>query len=158
MTDLSVLKRLLHTCWPALVEINSAVFLAADLPPAGPDMQSFSDRTAAEAFYNHIHILDLLSLSDSRRHKIMRTASGRTLVDDISHMIVDMWRTKLQRDFPAYHFRLYLTREEEPILRFHVLRTDEPPWLDLADWQAHLSNGTLAIYDSTESGDHLSSQ
>ena len=156
MSQFTAIQGLLHMCWPEMVEIDTAIFIAAALPSTGPHMQSFADRTAAEAFYNHIHLFDMLPpncFATEAEHASSGTsfsASTATSIDAIAHMVVDMWRTKLQRDFPGRRVRLYLTYEDEAILRFHVVRHDEPAWLDPVDWQEQLASGRLSIYDTDE--------
>jgi hypothetical protein len=157
MTQFSAIQKLLHICWPDVVEIDDAIFLVDALPSTGLRLQSFTDRTDAEAFYNHIHLLDVLPFrfSDTEAENISGVApfpaNTRIIIDDIARIVVDMWRTKLQRDFPGQHIRLYLTHEDEPILRFHVVRDDEAAWLDPADYQEQLASGTLSIYDTEQS-------
>jgi hypothetical protein len=40
-----------------------------------------------------------------------------------------MWAAKLQHDFPRERFRVYYTQYDNPIVRFHRVRTNEPVWL-----------------------------
>src|SRR5262245_2802891 len=115
MLDLVALRTLLSSCWPALVEHDGAIFLADSLPVAGLDLHGFPDLTAAEAFYNHIHIVDIvtssttLSKTDDPTTDILETMNAHTLLADIAHIIANMWSTKLQHDYPNLRFRLYLT-------------------------------------------------
>jgi hypothetical protein len=37
--------------------------------------------------------------------------------------------TKLKTDFPNERFRVYYTRYDNPIVRFHKVRPDEDVWL-----------------------------
>ena len=153
MIDISHIQNLLDLCWPTFVEIDRAVFLADVLPPSGIELHSFSDRTDAEAFYNHVHIAEHLTvnpLSSQTPYSLNAPipAASIPILQAIARSVVDMWRTKLHRDFPHYQFRLYLTLEHEPIIRFHMLRNDEAAWLNQADWQQQLANGTLCIVDT----------
>ena len=36
---------------------------------------------------------------------------------------------KLKADFPHNRFRVYYTQYDNPIVRFHMVRSDEPMWI-----------------------------
>lgn len=46
--------------WPDFKDIDGSVFLALEVPRRGVEFSQFHDRTEAEAFINHLHVLDLL--------------------------------------------------------------------------------------------------
>jgi hypothetical protein len=92
------------------------------------------DNTGLEAFQNHTHVLDLFK-HDS---KVWRSRPGRfdrrhphfRLAERIGVVIAESWFAKLRRDFPEDRFRVYYTRLDDPIVRFHRVYPREPMWLD----------------------------
>jgi hypothetical protein len=61
-----------------------------------------------------------------------------------------MWAMKLKADFPRDRFRVYYTQYDNPIVRFHKVRENEPQWL--SDQQltsaTDRSFGSAVIYDT----------
>ncbi len=48
---------------------------------------------------------------------------------EVAKRMAYIWFLKLQEDFPQYQFRVYYTERDNPIVRFHRVREDEPYWL-----------------------------
>ncbi len=59
-----------------------------------------------------------------------------------------MWFQKLKLDFPQYDFRVYYTQADNPIVRFHRVRPDEPNWIDAEKWSEEIKSGKVVIYDT----------
>jgi hypothetical protein len=66
--------------------------------------------------------------------------------------IPDFWRwhrfAKLCDDFPDYRFRVYVTRLDDPIIRFHRVREHEPVWITDEKAAARVARGDIVIFDS----------
>jgi hypothetical protein len=59
-----------------------------------------------------------------------------------------MWFQKLRLDFPQYDFRVYYTQDDNPIIRFHRVRPDEPNWIDEGKYIEKIERGKVVIYDT----------
>lgn len=147
-------EAILHIAWPSFVEIGGATFLRGEAPCDAPNLDRFSDLTAAEAFCNHVHVLDKvvhdagLDGSDPARgyydaeHPIFLAAC------EIGRIIAQSWQAKLARDFPGRRFRVYFCADDNPVVRFHAVRENEAPWLDERDWAQAVAAGRLLVLDT----------
>lgn len=118
--------------WPDFVEEHGCVFLAwhaSSNPPPASDTA-----TGWESFVNHTHIFDefangaTTSVIDEEvvydeRHPDFIAAC------ELGQRIAKLWALKLRLDFPSARFRVYYTQYDNPIVRFHKVRDDEPHWL-----------------------------
>ena len=108
--------------------------------------------TGWEAFANHQHILDLFE------HQANKTGDTEdfyipTHPDFIAACVfgkklAQIWFSKLQMDFPQYRFRVYYTEEDDPIVRFHRVRVDEPPWLSEQNYENEIAQGKVIVLKS----------
>lgn len=123
--------------WPDFVQIGGLVFI--DRPGCFPPRRHVQlrpdlglDRTGTEAFYSHLHLLDLFThdRAVSRRTTYDRTHPHFKLAERLGAIAAEAWFTKLQRDFPGQDFRVYYTRYDDPIIRFHRIYPDEVVWFD----------------------------
>jgi hypothetical protein len=119
--------------WPDFVEEHGCVLLswhAGSNPPPANDTA-----TGWEAFVRHTHILDEFANADE-----VSTFNSEEVVYDENHpdfisacelgqKIAKLWALKLNLDFPFARFRIYYTQYDNPIVRFHKVRNDEPLWL-----------------------------
>lgn len=118
--------------WPRFVERDRAVLLESS---DGTTVGSFPSLTEAEILLNHCHVLDLVAhqagLDDApfwdSAHPDFRAAC------ELGRLAAHTWATKLAEDFPGRRFRVYFTRDDNPIVRFHQLREGEPPYMDIGD-------------------------
>ena len=154
MITLATALRVSDLFWPAFLEQDGCVFLAREVH--GPiDLASHRSRTAAESFQNHVHLTDLF------RHAIpgIEHPEDRYWVYDQAHPDFDrawrlgtrlaaMWAAKLREEFPDRTFRLYLTRRDTPIVRFHGVRVGEAPWLSDREVAAGIAAGDLLVLDT----------
>jgi hypothetical protein len=111
--------------WPEVVETQGCAFLREGLARSG-GVEAIEDRTGREAFVNHVHILDEIQGGDPPA-----TPGGDLLAEawHIALIIARIWGAKLGREFPSSSFRVYATRDDEPIVRFHRCYRSEAPWL-----------------------------
>ncbi len=126
--------------WPEFVRENGCVFLgrqSGSNPPPANDTA-----TGWESFVNHVHIFDEFRNSATKRSVVHE---GKTLdIEDwiydeahpdfiaaceLGRTAVKFWALKLAEDFPTERFRVYYTEYDNPIVRFHKVRTDEPVWI-----------------------------
>src|SRR5438105_4626149 len=125
--------------YPPFFEIEGAVFLASELPAKGINLSDFSDKTAAECFYNHVHILDHFQHGAALDGNDAEDAFWDCHHPDFRHgcevakTMALIWRQKLSADFPKYRFRIYYLEQDNPIVRFHRVHEGEAYWLDEKD-------------------------
>lgn len=108
-------------------------------------------RTEVEAFLSHTHVIDLV------QHKMpWKDGQYDHLSPDFESLckvgkrLAAMWYQKLRADFPDYRFRVYYTQDDDPIVRFHRVRKDEPYWLNEKDYRAEIEQGKVIIYDTEQ--------
>lgn len=119
--------------WPDFIEENGCVLLGwhegSNPPPAN------DTATGWESFVNHTHILDEFANAD----EVSTLVSGEVEYNehhpdfisacDLGQQIAKLWALKLKIDFPFARFRVYYTQYDNPVVRFHKVRDDEPQWL-----------------------------
>ena len=142
-------RTLLALAWPQFVCVHDCIFLASEVRSEDKlNMAFFQDLTGAEASVNHVHLLDHFehdaSLSvepfwDSQ-HPDFRTAC------EIAKTIAKIWAAKLMDEFPERSFRIYYSESDNPIIRFHTVRSHEPPWASEHDWRQQILDGTMLIW------------
>ncbi len=132
---------LLQIVWPDFVEVDGSVFLARAMPDKLSDPHLGLDRTGTEASANHVHVSYLFGHNASRHpkgaddHKFLDSKHPDfLLLCQAGKTLASIWFQKLQADFPNYDFRVYYTQEDDPIVRFHRVRSDEPNWLDESNY------------------------
>jgi hypothetical protein len=144
-------SKLLTLFYPTFIEIEGAVFLANELPLEGINISNFSDKTEAECFYNHIHILDHFRHSAALKGEDSfwdYTHPDFQRGCDVAKIIALMWRQKLKVDFPKYRFRIYYAERDDPTVRFHRIHDNEANWLNEKDWLSEISQGRVIVYDT----------
>jgi len=117
--------------WPDFVEEHGCVFLgrhSGSNPPPASDTA-----TGWESFVNHTHIFDEFA------HDASTIVSEEVVYNEhhpdflfaceLGQQIAKLWALKLKLDFPFARFRVYYTQYDNPIVRFHKVRDDEPQWL-----------------------------
>lgn len=107
----------------------------ADLPTHFSPNPFITDRTAFEAFYNHIHLNDLLE-DVIQSNRIFKIATK----------ILEVWASVLYRQFNAKKkFVLILSYEgEEVTLRFYSIRETESSWLNISLLESY-SDGLMVV-------------
>jgi hypothetical protein len=126
--------------WPDFIEEHGCVFLAwhvgTNAPPAN------DTDTGWESFVNHTHMFDEFT---NNAKTITNVHEGQLLnyeeaaydehhpdfiaACELGQQIAKLWALKLKLDFPSARFRVYYTQYDNPIVRFHKVRDDEPEWL-----------------------------
>lgn len=124
--ELSAAMKILEVAWPAFVESDGCVLLRDGLAKSH-GMEAIEDRTGREAFVNHVHILDLI---DHPKLATPISAHALDLAWRLAVLIARIWGSKLRQEYPTSSFRIYATREDEPIVRFHRCYDSEAPWLE----------------------------
>ncbi len=137
--------------WPGFVELGDCVFLPWSCPSSpAPQPPQLPDRTAVEAFHNHVHILDhfrhSVPFSDDRGWDA--THPQFIAACRLGRAIAEMWIAKLARLFPERRFRVYFTCGDDPIVRFHAVRADEAAWLDAADFAQAVAKGEVLVLET----------
>jgi hypothetical protein len=140
--------------WPKFVTREGCIFIDFVLPRKGRkiDKKCGSDRTGVEGFYNHVHILDLFKHDKdvwNEERKAYRTRHPHfKMAEQIGKIIVRAWFCKLRMDFPRDDFRVYYTRDDDPIVRLHRIYDKEPLFMSEKDWSNQISKGTIIILDT----------
>ncbi|QJX01209.1 hypothetical protein [Frigoriglobus tundricola] len=141
---------ILRVAWPSFVEVGGGVFLH-EVDPAG--LGCFGDLTAAEAFCNHVHVLDFvehgagLDGSDPGRGYYDAAHPDFLAAFEAGTLIAQSWQAKLARDFPGRRFRVYFCADDNPVVRFHTVRDNETPWLDERDWAQAVAAGRVIVLE-----------
>ncbi|EMY67787.1 hypothetical protein [Leptospira vanthielii] len=115
--------------WPELLEENGLIVLKSEYSRIKeiPD-----EPIEAECLINHIHILDLFSHSAGLKDEPFWDSNHPDFKDawNLAKLISEMWKHKLSIDFPDYIFRIYVTKYDNPIIRFHKVRENHKNWLE----------------------------
>ena len=143
---------LLNIVWPEFIELNGAIVRNDGSQVTGAEGL---DKTGFEALASHQHILDLF-LHQAGREGDEGEAKGFWIPThpdfiaacEFGKKLAQVWFAKLQQDFPHYRFRVYYTQDDEPIVRFHRVRDDEPAWLSEEDWEPDIADGKVIVLDS----------
>ena len=130
----------LEILWPDFIEMNGRVF--AGFQCHGGTIHELSDgQTETECLVNHTHVLDeFRNRATSERKEPSEELEVVEVTYEVTHpdfvnaceigrKMARMWAMKLKADFPHERFRVYYTQYDNPIVRFHKVRTDEPVWL-----------------------------
>lgn len=133
-------QQLLQLFWPDFVEINGCFFVAFQCKVDEKEVPE--DRTRDECFVNHTHVLDEFSNSatsetctpvsedlDEIEQSYDEAHPDFVAACQIGLQMAKMWAVKLKLDYPQHRFRIYYTQYDNPIVRFHKVRIDEPVWL-----------------------------
>jgi hypothetical protein len=153
--SLDTSTHLLQIFWPDFVDVDGSVFLAWEKPKAISDPEHGLDRTGMEVFVNHTHMIDLFHHEASRQpidENDERFYDNEhpdfLLMCQLGKKLAEMWLQKLKADFPQYDFRVYYTQEDNPVVRFHRIRLDEPNWLEEVRCAEDIEHGRIIIYDT----------
>jgi hypothetical protein len=105
-------------------------------------MQLSDGKTETECLINHTHIFDEFRnrATTTEKESVSEELDVVEEIYDTSHPdfvaaceigkeMARMWALKLKADFPQHRFRVYYTQYDNPIVRFHLVRMDEPVWL-----------------------------
>jgi hypothetical protein len=150
---LSTAAKVAGLLWPEFREIDGAIVLAS--VTARPVSAWNGTVTEYERFYGHTHVQDLFTW----RVPMVRDAEWDTEVPDaaspefaaaweLARKVGAMWLAKLAADFPAYRFRVYLTKLSDPVIHFHRVRDGERPWLTDDEARDQVAGGTLVVFDT----------
>jgi hypothetical protein len=144
---------ILRIAWPSFVEVGGGIFLCETAPSDAAALGRYSDFTEAEAFCNHIHVLDLvehgagLDGSDPERGYYDAAHPDFLAASEAGKIIAQSWQAKLARDFPGRRFRVYFCADDNPVVRFHAVRDNEVPWLDERDWVQAVAAGRVLVLE-----------
>lgn len=146
--------------WPDFVEVDGCIFAAFQCQ--GGELTEGSDgKTGLECFINHTHLFD--EFGNKAEHRIQNPEQldeteawyddshpDFVAACDLGRKIARMWAFKLKLDFPQDRFRVYYTQYDNPIVRFHKVRVDEPEWLSDDELRAATdpSFRNTVIYDT----------
>jgi hypothetical protein len=156
---------LINIFWPDFVEIDGAVFVPWSTPPeiTSPGHKldySELEYSEMEVFQNHVHMVDLFlnnatcEPTDESDSFYNQNHPDFVHLCDMGKKVAEMWFRKLKIDFPQYHFRVYYTQEDNPIVRFHRIRSDSKEyndWLNEDDNLENIKLGKIIVMDTQTS-------
>lgn len=140
-------KAAVRFLWPQFTWADGAVLIAEAIGKS-TNIEKFDDLTSAEAFINHVHVLDVFTNSAEvdKEPFYDRTHPGFVAAIDIGRLAARLWAHKLALEFPESEFLVYFTRDDNPIVRFHMVRDGEPVWLEPTEDQ--IESGAIRIHSS----------
>ncbi len=119
---------------PTFVLRDGHVMIAEE--PCADSPTKFGSRTDFDAFATHIHVLDVSPDLGIPWHDDPET--GGVIPDHADPRFHEAWaRAKraahawaatLRQQFPERAFRVYATKLQDPVVRFHALWPGEDPW------------------------------
>jgi hypothetical protein len=132
--------RVSQIVWPDFMREHGCVFLgwhSGSNPPPPSDTL-----TGWESFVNHTHVFD--EFANDAANVVTREQGEEFAFEEVAYndqhpdfiagcelgqRIAKLWALKLKLDFPSERFRVYYTQYDNPIIRFHKVRDNEPYWL-----------------------------
>ena len=152
MVHIQAAKKILAVYCPDFIEIDGAIFLRQQIPPAGIEVTDYFDLTEAESFYNHLHLLDLFShqaqIENDENNFWNEEHPDFKAACDIGEIVIKLWAEKLKTEYPHQEFRLYFCVNDNPTIRFHAIRENEANWLDENMWSEQIKAKEIVIIDT----------
>jgi len=160
--SVKTVAQILEILWPNFVEINGCIYAAFQCG-GGPITELSDGKTETECFVNHTHVFDEFQnrATIERREVVSDELMALDCSYDVSHPdfaaaceigrnMARMWATKLKLDFPHDRFRVYYTQYDNPIVRFHKVRTGEAEWLSNEGLRSSINSSftDAIIYDT----------
>jgi hypothetical protein len=156
-------SRAANLLWPEFIELGGCIFALPAVSravrsdwrknPNGERPWQDMDRTGAEALENHVRVLDCFEHGDvwnSARATYRTSHPHFKAAERFGKIMAESWFAKLSRDYPQDHFRVYYTRNDNPIVRFHRVYPGEPAWLDEAGREEDVKRQHLLVLDTRE--------
>ena len=133
--------------WPRFMLKDKAVLLDHPAVHKSTPVSAFENLSEAEMFLNHIHILDWFEHSADlsqepwwdQQHPDFEAAC------EFGLLLARAWAVKLRQDFAGQEFGVFYTRNDNPIVRFHKIRTGEPVFLDESSHAADIEARNVLI-------------
>jgi hypothetical protein len=125
--DLRTALEVAKLLWPEFHQERGATFIAFRRPIAHRPFESFpGDLVGAELFVNRVQVLRF-----GFRHSamLMRVPFWRRTHPDfaracrLAELVGEAWAAKLGREFPDKDFAILVTRDADPSVNFHEIRT-----------------------------------
>lgn len=133
-----IIEKFLSLSWPEFIQSKKGLIFIkdnVDLYKFEQYGDGYTDKTGCESSINHIHMNDVIGFKAGKDFK------------KIIRLVGDIWACKLKNEFPNHRFRIYLTYEDDFVIRFHQIHESEPYWLNESDWQEKISKGEIVIWD-----------
>jgi hypothetical protein len=157
-------SELLQIFWPDFVDVDGCIFARFQCS-GGPINELSEGKTETECFINHTHVLDEFHNDATSAHRDAVSEDFEVVEEtydpahpdfvtacEIGRQMARLWAMKLKSEFPNERFRVYYTQYDNPIVRFHKVRINEPVWLtneQLRD-AADPSFRNAVIYDTDD--------
>ncbi|MEQ1632937.1 MAG: hypothetical protein ABL997_11230 [Planctomycetota bacterium] len=142
MVSVSKALEVARFLWPEFVVREGAVLIEHC---GGSEVGGSSSLTEAEILINHCHVLDYFEHKAGLRRAPFWNAAHPDFhaACELGKLAAAAWAAKLAREFPGRKFRVYFTRDDNPIVRFHQVRSGEPYFLDEDDWP----DGSVVVHE-----------
>jgi hypothetical protein len=136
--------------WPTFVREGEATFVRSLRADARQALDSFESALDAEAFVNHLHVLDLLRHSASLPDEPWWDSEHADFVNAcrLGVLLCEAWTAKLRADFPEEDFAVFYTQQDNPVVRFHRIRADGQLWLDPGNSRPMFDSGAALLLTS----------
>ncbi len=137
--------------WPEFKIENGGIYLG--WMDASDPNNTFRDLVDSESFVNHLHVLDYFRHEADLDCEPWWNSEHPDFIAacDLGQTLVQTWSSKLFRDFPDDEFLVYYAQYDNPIVRFHKVRTGIPNWLDPLQFSAEIDRNEIVIR-STKNG------
>ena len=153
MLRISTARKVADVLWPEFRERDGAIVLAN--APAPPPSETTMSLTEYERFYGHTHIQDefrwdVPRIYDAEWDSERPDPASPQFAEawELAQRMGRMWLVSLTSQFPAYRFRVYVTKLDDPIIHFHRVRDGERPWYTDAEAAKPVAEGTLLLLES----------
>ncbi len=147
--------------WPRFFEFSGCVFVECAVSSSivrdwkrgrKRDWTGWTNRTEVESLENHLHVLDALGSArdvwDQERRRYRRRHPDFKAAERLALVMTETWSAKLKQDFPSDRFRVYFTRLDNPVVRFHRVYPGEPVYLSEQDFPVDVAKGNIRVVDT----------
>lgn len=130
-----------YISYPIFVEVEECILLKDKTEEMEELNMSFiyelyGDKSGFEASFNHIHI------TQDTNNNIRNPIEGLKF----AMHILNIWKSKLNTDFPECKFHLLLSFDgETSTLRFHRYREEEGSWIRINDLDGYKNEAILVM-------------
>jgi hypothetical protein len=131
----SVLKAA-EMLWPEFLAQDDTVFLLRERSKISQPLDSLGPPLEQECFVNHVHVLDECENDAKLTVEPFWNNSSTDFLNAI----------QLALEFPTNDFAIFAIRDDNPIVRFHKIRSGDAFWADPATLEHDFPDAALFIH------------
>lgn len=134
--------------WPDFVVEGDCVFLRQERPSAKTHIDGLGDLLDQECFINHVHVLDRCEHDANLGTEPFWDINSEDFREavELAAITAEIWASKLASEFPKESFAVFATRDDNPIVRFHKVRTDDAFWMEPSTLEQESPGAALFIH------------